>query len=157
MHAATGPYAKAILEGKLGAAAGSVINAVPLPDFGGGHPDPNPIYAKELYDFMASPDGADFGAASDGDGDRNIVIGRGAVVTPSDSLALLAAKPISPRAMPRAWPASPARCRLPALSTVLPPRRARLLRDADGLEVLRQSARRRQGDAVWRGKCRHRL
>lgn len=91
MHAATGPYAKAILEGKLGAAPGSVVNAVPLPDFGGGHPDPNPIYAKELYDFMASPEGTDFGAASDGDGDRNIVIGRGAVVTPSDSLALLAA------------------------------------------------------------------
>ncbi len=91
MHAATGPYAKAIIEGKLGAAPGSVINAVPLPDFGGGHPDPNPIYAKELYDFMASPAATDFGAASDGDGDRNIVIGRGAVVTPSDSLALLAA------------------------------------------------------------------
>ncbi len=91
MHAATGPYAKATLEGKLGAAPGSVVNAVPLPDFGGGHPDPNPIYAKELYDFMASPEATDFGAASDGDGDRNIVIGRGAVVTPSDSLALLAA------------------------------------------------------------------
>ncbi|WP_237151703.1 alpha-D-glucose phosphate-specific phosphoglucomutase [Oryzibacter oryziterrae] len=91
MHAATGPYAKAILEGRLGAKPGSVVNAVPLPDFGGGHPDPNPIYAKELYDYMASPNGPDFGAASDGDGDRNIVIGRGAVVTPSDSLALLAA------------------------------------------------------------------
>jgi len=91
MHAATGPYAKAILEGKLGAAPGSVVNAVPLPDFGGGHPDPNPIYAKDLYDFMASPAATDFAAASDGDGDRNIVIGRGAVVTPSDSLAMLAA------------------------------------------------------------------
>lgn len=91
MHAATGPYAKAILEGRLGAAEGTVVNAVPLPDFGGGHPDPNPIYAKELYDLMAGPDAPDFGAASDGDGDRNIVLGRGAVVTPSDSLAMLAA------------------------------------------------------------------
>ncbi|WP_181704131.1 alpha-D-glucose phosphate-specific phosphoglucomutase [Chthonobacter albigriseus] len=91
MHAATGPYAKRILEGILGAPAGTVVNAVPLPDFGGGHPDPNPIYAKELYDLMASPGAPDFGAASDGDGDRNIVLGRGAVVTPSDSLAMLAA------------------------------------------------------------------
>ncbi|ODN69323.1 alpha-D-glucose phosphate-specific phosphoglucomutase [Methylobrevis pamukkalensis] len=91
MHAATGPYAKAILEERLGAAPGTVVNAVPLPDFGGGHPDPNPIYAKELYDLMAGPDAPDMGAASDGDGDRNIVIGRGAVVTPSDSLAMIAA------------------------------------------------------------------
>jgi phosphoglucomutase len=91
MHAATGPYAKRILEDILGAPAGTVVNAVPLPDFGGGHPDPNPIYAKDLYDLMASPNGPDFGAASDGDGDRNIVLGRGAVVTPSDSLAMLAA------------------------------------------------------------------
>ncbi|SON56300.1 Phosphoglucomutase [Hartmannibacter diazotrophicus] len=91
MHAATGPYAKAILEGRLGAPVGTVVNAVPLPDFGGGHPDPNPIYAKELYDLMASADAPDMGAASDGDGDRNIVIGRGAVVTPSDSLAMIAA------------------------------------------------------------------
>jgi phosphoglucomutase len=91
MHAATGPYAKAILEGRLGAPAGTVVNAVPLPDFGGGHPDPNPIYARELYDLMASAGAPDFGAASDGDGDRNIVLGRGAVVTPSDSLAMLAA------------------------------------------------------------------
>ncbi|BBE71330.1 alpha-D-glucose phosphate-specific phosphoglucomutase [Oharaeibacter diazotrophicus] len=91
MHAATGPYAREILENRLGAAPGTVVNAVPLPDFGGGHPDPNPIYAKELYDLMAGPDAPDFGAASDGDGDRNVVIGRGAVVTPSDSLAMLAA------------------------------------------------------------------
>ena len=91
MHAATGPYAKAILEGRLGAPEGTVVNAVPLPDFGGGHPDPNPIYAKDLYDLMAGPDAPDMGAASDGDGDRNIVIGRGAVVTPSDSLAMIAA------------------------------------------------------------------
>ncbi|MBH0239826.1 alpha-D-glucose phosphate-specific phosphoglucomutase [Methylobrevis albus] len=91
MHAATGPYAKAILEGRLGAPAGTVVNAVPLPDFGGGHPDPNPIYAAELYDLMASPEAPDMGAASDGDGDRNVVIGRGAPVTPSDSLAMIAA------------------------------------------------------------------
>jgi phosphoglucomutase len=91
MHAATGPYARAILEDRLGAAPGTVVNAVPLPDFGGGHPDPNPIYAKDLYDLMALEEAPDFGAASDGDGDRNIVLGRGAVVTPSDSLAMLAA------------------------------------------------------------------
>ncbi len=91
MHAATGPYAKEILENRLGAAPGTVVNAVPLPDFGGGHPDPNPIYAKDLYDLLASAEAPDFGAASDGDGDRNIVLGRGAVVTPSDSLAMLAA------------------------------------------------------------------
>ncbi len=91
MHAATGPYATEILERRLGAAPGTVVNGTPLPDFGGGHPDPNPIYARELYDLMASPGAPDFGAASDGDGDRNIVLGRGAVVTPSDSLAMLAA------------------------------------------------------------------
>jgi phosphoglucomutase len=91
MHAATGPYATEILEKRLGAAPGTVVNAVPLPDFGGGHPDPNPIYAKELYDLMAGPDAPDFGAASDGDGDRNLIIGKGIFVTPSDSLALLAA------------------------------------------------------------------
>jgi phosphoglucomutase len=91
MHAVTGPYAKAIIEGRLGAPEGTVINAVPLPDFGGGHPDPNLVYAKDLYDLMMGPDAPDFGAASDGDGDRNLVIGRGRFVTPSDSLALLAA------------------------------------------------------------------
>ncbi len=91
MHAVTGPYAKAILEGELGAPAGSVVNAVPSPDFGGGHPDPNPIWAKDLMDAMFGPDAPDFGAASDGDGDRNMIVGRGAYVTPSDSLAVLAA------------------------------------------------------------------
>lgn len=91
MHAVTGPYAKAIIEGHLGAAEGTVINAVPLPDFGGGHPDPNLVHAKDLYDLMMSPDAPDFGAASDGDGDRNLIIGRNRFVTPSDSLALLAA------------------------------------------------------------------
>lgn len=91
MHAITGPYATAILEQKLGAAPGSVINAVPSPTFGGGHPDPNPIWAKELVDIMMGPNAPDFGAASDGDGDRNMIMGRGVYVTPSDSLALLAA------------------------------------------------------------------
>ncbi|WP_404403019.1 alpha-D-glucose phosphate-specific phosphoglucomutase [Pelagibacterium halotolerans] len=91
MHAVTGPYAKAIIEGRLGAPEGTVVNAVPLPDFGGGHPDPNLVYAKELYDLLMGPDAPDFGAASDGDGDRNLIIGRNRFVTPSDSLALLAA------------------------------------------------------------------
>ena len=92
MHAVTGPYATAILEGRLGAPKGSVMNGVPSPDFGGGHPDPNPIWAKELMDVMYGDNAPDFGAASDGDGDRNMIVGKGAYVTPSDSLALLAAK-----------------------------------------------------------------
>jgi phosphoglucomutase len=91
MCAVTGPYAKAILEGMLGAEAGTVVNAVPLPDFGGMHPDPNPTWAKALMDEMFGPDAPDFGAASDGDGDRNMVVGRGIYVSPSDSLAVLAA------------------------------------------------------------------
>lgn len=91
MHAITGPYAKTILEDMLGAPAGTVINAEPLPDFGGGHPDPNLVHAKQLYDELMAPDAPDFGAASDGDGDRNLIIGRSRFVTPSDSLALLAA------------------------------------------------------------------
>ncbi|WP_347266789.1 alpha-D-glucose phosphate-specific phosphoglucomutase [Paracoccus sp. (in: a-proteobacteria)] len=91
MHAVTGPYARAILEGELGAAPGSVVNAVPSPDFGGGHPDPNPIWAHDLMAAMFAADAPDFGAASDGDGDRNMIVGRGAYVTPSDSLAVLAA------------------------------------------------------------------
>ncbi len=91
MHAITGPYAKAILEKALGAQEGTVVNGTPLPDFGGHHPDPNLVHAKELYDLMMSKDAPDFGAASDGDGDRNLIIGRNMFVTPSDSLALLAA------------------------------------------------------------------
>lgn len=91
MHAVTGPYAKAVLEDTLGAAAGTVINAVPLTDFGGGHPDPNPIHARALVDLMMSADAPDLGAASDGDGDRNMIVGRRCYVTPSDSLAILAA------------------------------------------------------------------
>ncbi len=91
MSAITGPYATAILEGALGAAKGSVINGTPLPDFGGHHPDPNLVHAKELYDLMMSAKAPDFGAASDGDGDRNLIIGRKQFVTPSDSVAMLAA------------------------------------------------------------------
>jgi phosphoglucomutase len=91
MHAITGPYAHAIMEGQLGAPAGSVINGVPLPDFGGGHPDPNPTYADELIGRLFGADAPDFGAASDGDGDRNMIVGRRFIVTPSDSLAVLAA------------------------------------------------------------------
>ncbi|MGH1478000.1 MAG: alpha-D-glucose phosphate-specific phosphoglucomutase [Geminicoccales bacterium] len=91
MNAVTGPYAKAILEGVLAAPAGTVVNGEPKPDFGGHHPDPNLVHAKELYDLLMSEEGPDFGAASDGDGDRNLIIGKGIFVTPSDSLALLAA------------------------------------------------------------------
>jgi phosphoglucomutase len=91
MHAVTGPYAHSILEDELGAAKGTVVNGRPLPDFGGCHPDPNLTYAKELYDLMMSPEAPNFGAASDGDGDRNLIIGRGIFITPSDSLAMLAA------------------------------------------------------------------
>jgi phosphoglucomutase len=91
MHAVTGPYAREILENRLGAPAGTVMNGEPLPDFGGHHPDPNLVHAKELYDRMMGEGAPDFGAASDGDGDRNLIIGRGIFVTPSDSLALLAA------------------------------------------------------------------
>ena len=137
MHAVTGPYAHAILEGQLGAPAGSVINGVPLPDFGGGHPDPNPTYADELIARMFGADAPDFGAASDGDGDRNMIVGRHFIVTPSDSLAVLAANatlvpgyaaglkgvarsmPTSARGRPRGrrrW-ASPATKRRPAGSS----------------------------------------
>jgi len=91
MSAVTGPYAKAILEGVLGAAPGTVMNGTPLPDFGGHHPDPNLVHAKAIYDLAMGPDAPDLCAASDGDGDRNLIIGRGLFVTPSDSLAALAA------------------------------------------------------------------
>jgi len=91
MCAVTGPYAVEILENRLGAAAGTVVNGTPLPDFGGMHPDPNPTWAKALMDEMFGQNAPDFGAASDGDGDRNMVVGAGAYVSPSDSLAVLAA------------------------------------------------------------------
>jgi phosphoglucomutase len=91
MNAVTGPYATEILERRLGAPQGTVMRGAPLPDFGGGHPDPNLTYAAELVDVMRRADAPDFGAASDGDGDRNMILGRGIFVTPSDSLAILAA------------------------------------------------------------------
>ena len=91
MHAVSGPYAKAIIEGMLGAPLGTVVNCDPLEDFGGGHPDPNPVNAADLIAHMNGPDAPDFGAASDGDGDRNMIVGRGLAVTPSDSLAIIAA------------------------------------------------------------------
>lgn len=91
MHAVTGPYAIEILERRLGAEPGTARNAVPLEDFGGHHPDPNLVHARDLYELMMSQNAPDFGAASDGDGDRNLIIGRGIFVTPSDSLAVLAA------------------------------------------------------------------
>jgi len=91
MHAVTGPYAEEIFVRRLGAPPASVVAATPLPDFGGGHPDPNPIYAADLIAAMFASGAPDFGAASDGDGDRNMIVGRRFVVTPSDSLAVLAA------------------------------------------------------------------
>jgi phosphoglucomutase len=92
LHAVTGPYAREILEGRLGAPAGTVVNGTPLPDFGGGHPDPNPVHAADLVAALADAErGLSFGAASDGDGDRNMIVGRDFIVSPSDSLAALAA------------------------------------------------------------------
>jgi phosphoglucomutase len=91
LHAVTGPYAREIFVGRLGAPESVLQNCTPLPDFGGGHPDPNPVYAKDLFDKMYGSDAPDFGAASDGDGDRNIVLGAGQYISPSDSLAVIAA------------------------------------------------------------------
>ena len=91
MHAVTGPYGKEILEQRLGAEPGTVMNGVPLEDFGHGHPDPNLVHAHEMVELTQGANGLDFGAASDGDGDRNMVLGRNFFVTPSDSLAVLAA------------------------------------------------------------------
>ena len=91
MHAVTGPYAKTLLEEVLGAPAGSVRNGTPLEDFGGGHPDPNLTYAHELADLLMKGDAYQFGAACDGDGDRNMILGQRCFVNPSDSLAVLTA------------------------------------------------------------------
>ncbi len=91
MSAVTGPYATAILEETLGAPAGTVVNGTPLPDFGGHHPDPNPVHNEELVALMTGPNRLDFAAASDGDGDRNMIVAPGMFVTPSDSLAILTA------------------------------------------------------------------
>lgn len=91
LNAVTGPYAVEIFENQLGASKGTVVNSKPLPDFGGKHPDPNLTYARELVEVMNSEDSPDFGAASDGDGDRNMVLGKKFFVNPSDSIAILAA------------------------------------------------------------------
>ena len=91
MHAATGTYAKEIFEKRLGAESGTVMNGTPLEDFGGGHPDPNLVYAHELVEILFAENAPDFGAASDGDGDRNMILGNNFFVTPSDSLAVLTA------------------------------------------------------------------
>jgi phosphoglucomutase len=91
MHAITGPYAAEIFETRLGATPDTLMNAEPKEDFGGGHPDPNLVYARELVEVMFGANAPDFGAASDGDGDRNMILGRKFFVTPSDSLAVLAA------------------------------------------------------------------
>jgi len=91
MHAVTGPYAREIFLSRLGASEDSVMNAVPLEDFGKGHPDPNLTYAHELVEILYGGNAPDFGAASDGDGDRNMILGKRFFVTPSDSLAILAA------------------------------------------------------------------
>lgn len=90
MHAVTGPYAKRIFGDLLGVPGADLFNCVAKADFGGGHPDPNRVYAKSLYDFMLSDQAKDLGAASDGDGDRNMIMGKGIFVSPSDSLALIA-------------------------------------------------------------------
>ena len=134
LHAVTGPYAHAIFEGELKAGAGTVVNGTPLPDFGGHHPDPNPTYAKELFDFMMSANAPDFGAASDGDGDRNMILGRGslchAVGFAGDPHRQ---RPLRALATPRASPASRARCRPAPPPTASPPSSAssptRLQRD----------------------------
>jgi phosphoglucomutase len=91
MHAVTGPYARAIFEDRLGAAPGTVMHGEPLEDFGGGHPDPNLVHAAELVALMNGDEPPAFGAASDGDGDRNMVLGRGGYINPCDSLAVLTA------------------------------------------------------------------
>jgi phosphoglucomutase len=98
MSAVTGPYARNILEERLGAPEGTVINGTPLEDFGGHHPDPNMVHAHELVERMSAADAPDFGAACDGDGDRNLILGRGFFVTPGDSLAIIADH--SPRVIP---------------------------------------------------------
>lgn len=92
MNAVTGPYGIEIFEKRLGFPKGSVVNSTPLPDFGGFHPDPNLVHARSLYEYLMAANAPDMGAASDGDGDRNLIIGRGQFVTPSDSLAIIAAQ-----------------------------------------------------------------
>ena len=125
----------------LGAPKGTVMNGTPLPDFGGHHPDPNLVHAKELCDLVIGGKGPDFGAASDGDGDRNLIVGKGIYVTPSDSLAIIAANAtLAPgyakgiAGVARSMPTSCAADRVAAKAGHQP------IRNADGLEILRQSA-----------------
>ena len=158
MHAVTGPYAHAIFERELGAPAGTVRNGTPLPDFGGHHPDPNLVHAKELLDLMMSPQAPDLGAASDGDGDRNLIIGRGIFVAPSDSLAMLAANAHLAPAY-RAGIAGVARS-MPTSGAV--DRVARALgvpcfETPTGWKYFGNLLDAGQGHAVRRRKCRHRL
>jgi phosphoglucomutase len=138
MHAVTGPYATEIFVRRLGADPSAIRNTTPLPDFGGHHPDPNLVHAKELYDTMMGAEAPNFGAASDGDGDRNLIIGKGIYVTPSDSLAILAANAhLAPayrggiagiaRSMPTSQGRRPRGCEA----------RYRNARDAHRLEILR--------------------
>lgn len=125
MNAVTGPYAHEILEGRLGFPQGTVKNGTPLEDFGGLHPDPNIVTARPLYDRMMGKDAPDFGAASDGDGDRNLIIGRGRYIAPSDSLAMLAANmhlapgyANGPKGIARSMPTSAAADRVAAALNV---------------------------------------
>ena len=125
MNAVTGPYAHEILEGRLGFSQGTVRHGTPLEDFGGMHPDPNIVNAHDLYEMMMGPDAPDFGAASDGDGDRNLILGRGRYIAPSDSLAMLAANihlapgyAQGPKGIARSMPTSAAADRVAAVLNV---------------------------------------
>ena len=157
MHAVTGPYAREIFERRLGAAPGTAVNADPLPDFGGRHPDPNPTYAADLIAALSDPDGPDFGAASDGDGDRNMVVGRNhrdlaerqprGAGRQCPARALVQGRAARRRALDADQPRGRSRRRRA---------RHRLLRDADGVEIFRLAARCRPHRAVRRGERRHR-
>ncbi len=147
MNGVTGPYAKRIFEGLLGAPEGSVLRAVPLVDFGGGHPDPNLIYAADLVASLAADDDApDFGAACDGDGDRNLVLGRKCFVSPGDSLAVIA--DLAPASIPAlqcwiGWSRE-----IDADEHGVRSRRGciknPMFRNSDGMEIFRKPARCRQ-------------
>jgi phosphoglucomutase len=142
MHAVTGPYAREILERRLGAPNGTVINGEPLPDFGGGHPDPNLTYAHDLVAEMNGDNAPDFGAASDGDGDRNMILGE------RDARAGVRARDRGRGAIDaNEWRSRRGREEA----------RRRMLRDADRVEVLRQPARRGTHHVMRRGKLRHGL
>ena len=148
LHAVTGPYAHAIFEGELKAGAGTVVDGTPLPDFGGHHPDPNPTYAKPLFDFMMSANAPDFGAASDGDGDRNMILGRGVLC---DAVGFAGdphrQRPLRPWLRQGRSPASRARCRPAPPPTASPPSsassRTRLQRDGSSSATCSTRASRR--------------